>query len=87
MAEGGDSQEVGRRGWKRSEAMKGMIYQRIKTYEMGLFCVESPRQVRGWYEPQPGISPRRGGRGLKGSCVFCPSVGLQDGLNRLVCDQ
>ena len=31
---GRDSQEVGRIGWKRWEAMKGMIYQHIKTYEM-----------------------------------------------------
>ena len=39
-------------------AMKGMIYQHIKTYEMGLSSLVSPRQVRGWYEPQPGIQPK-----------------------------
>jgi hypothetical protein len=39
-------------------AMKEMIYQHIKTYEMGLFCFVRPKQVRGWYEPQSGYSAR-----------------------------
>ena len=39
-------------------AMKEVIYQRIKTYEVGLFCFVSPKQVRGWYKPQSGYSAR-----------------------------
>ena len=38
--------------------MKEVIYQRIKTYEMGVFCFEIAKQVRGWYKPQSGYSTR-----------------------------
>jgi hypothetical protein len=40
----------------RGRGDEGDVYQRIKTYEMGLFCFVSPKQVRGWYKPQSGYS-------------------------------
>lgn len=57
IAEGGDPQEVGRRG-RRGQGDGEMMYQRVKTYETGLFCFVSPKQVRGWYKPQSGSATR-----------------------------
>jgi hypothetical protein len=40
---------------KEVGAMKEMLYQCIKTCEMGLCCSVKPNQVRSWSEPQPGL--------------------------------
>jgi hypothetical protein len=80
MAEGG----IRRTSEERMEevgAMKGMIYQHIKTYEMGLSAWSARDRYEVGTSRSRVFSPRRGGRGLKGSCVFCPSVGLQDWLS------
>jgi len=69
-----------------------MIYQRIKTYETGLFCFVSPKQVRGWYKPQSGSATRSvRGRGLTSRtvgvspqvCRFCRTdqCAINEGLS------
>ena len=69
--------------------MKEMIYQRIKTYEMGAFRFVFAKQVRGWYKPQSGYSDR----GVEGEARLDQqdrlrlSADLQVSLNRPACDQ